>query len=159
MLLYKTRTNHKNRQTMGSTINNETSTTEPPPYNGQQPKPLGALLMHLTSKSFAIDSVVVKLQKVVELAWRLSNICSLPSQRSNQINVSYYDDSKKRALDSQIVKALSNGLCCAFYFVGYHVSLQCHWNFWKDHFKYKPHGNHTTLLRSLHTKKGHWGTF
>ena len=28
---------------MGATINNESTTTEPPPSNGQQPKPLGGL--------------------------------------------------------------------------------------------------------------------
>ena len=27
--------------TIGITINNESTTTEPPPYNGQQPKPMG----------------------------------------------------------------------------------------------------------------------
>ena len=33
----------------GVTINNEFTTTEPPPYNGKQPKPLeGGLLMHFT---------------------------------------------------------------------------------------------------------------
>ena len=34
--------------TMGVTINNKSTTTEPLPKNGQQPKPLGEALMHFT---------------------------------------------------------------------------------------------------------------
>ena len=39
----KTKTNTEPPQTMGSTLNNRSSTTEPPPENGQQPRPLGEL--------------------------------------------------------------------------------------------------------------------
>ena len=39
----QTVTNTEPPQTMGGTLNNKSTTTEPPPYNGQQPKPLGGL--------------------------------------------------------------------------------------------------------------------
>ena len=48
---------------MRETMNNESTTTEPPPYNGQQPKPLGAL-MHFTGTNFSpLDSGAVKTHK------------------------------------------------------------------------------------------------
>ena len=37
--------------TMGETINNESTTMEPPPLSGQQPKPLGAYMPFSGSKS------------------------------------------------------------------------------------------------------------
>ena len=42
-MLNKTKTNTELPQTMGSTLNIRSITTEPPPKNGQQPKSLGVL--------------------------------------------------------------------------------------------------------------------
>ena len=67
---------------MGTTLNNEYTTTEPPPYNGQQPKPPGAKL-NFTSQIFALDSAVVK-HYLVQLAWKPPNLCNLSSQGNNQ---------------------------------------------------------------------------
>ena len=45
----KTKTNTELPQTMGSTINTRSIATEPPPKNGQQPKPLeGWAKIHFT---------------------------------------------------------------------------------------------------------------
>ena len=49
--------------TMGVTINNESTTSEPPPLNGQQPKPLGDLNTLYWYQIFALDSAVVEAQK------------------------------------------------------------------------------------------------
>ena len=46
------------------TINNE-STTEPPPQNGQQPKPLRGLNAFYWYQIFALDSAVVEVQKML----------------------------------------------------------------------------------------------
>ena len=50
---------------MGVTINNESTTAEPSPYNGQQPKSLGGggLTAFYWYKIFALDSAVVEAQK------------------------------------------------------------------------------------------------
>ena len=42
---------HLQNPTMGETINNESTTTEPPPLYGQQPKPLGAK-MHFSGTKY-----------------------------------------------------------------------------------------------------------
>ena len=49
--------------TVGVTINNESTTTEPPPYSGQQPKPLGSLNAFYWYQIFALYSAVVEAQK------------------------------------------------------------------------------------------------
>ena len=49
--------------TMGVTINNVSTTTEPPPKNGQQPKPLGDLNAFYWNQIFVLDSAVVEAQK------------------------------------------------------------------------------------------------
>ena len=49
---------------MGVTINNESTTTEPPPKNGPQPKPLGGLNALYWYKIFALNSAVVKVQEL-----------------------------------------------------------------------------------------------
>ena len=51
--------------TMGVTINNESTTTEPPALNGQQPKPLGGLNAFYCYQIFAIDSAVVEAHKIL----------------------------------------------------------------------------------------------
>ena len=60
----KTKTNTEPDQTMGSTPNNRSTTTEPSPKNGQQPKPPGGggLIAFYWYQSFALYSVVVKTQ-------------------------------------------------------------------------------------------------
>ena len=50
---------------MGVTINKKSTTTEPPPYNGQQPKPLGGgLNAFYWYQIFALDSAVVEVQEM-----------------------------------------------------------------------------------------------
>ena len=51
--------------TMGVTINNRSTTTEPPPKNRQQPKPLGGLNAFYWYQIFALDSAVVEAQKML----------------------------------------------------------------------------------------------
>ena len=51
--------------TMGVTINNKSTTTEAPPYNGQQSKPLGGLNAFYWYQIFTLDSAVVKAQKML----------------------------------------------------------------------------------------------
>ena len=48
---------------MGVTINNQSTTTEPPPYTGQQSIHWGALIAFNWYQIFAIDSAVVEAQK------------------------------------------------------------------------------------------------
>ena len=50
--------------TMGITINKKSTTTEPPPENGQQPKPLGGLNAFCWYQIFALDSAVVEVQEM-----------------------------------------------------------------------------------------------
>ena len=49
---------------MGVTINKKSTTTEPPPYTGQQPKPTGGLNAFYWHQIFALDSAVVKVQEM-----------------------------------------------------------------------------------------------
>ena len=49
---------------MGVTINKKSTTTEPPPLNGQQPKPLGGLNAFYWYQIFALDSAVVEAQEM-----------------------------------------------------------------------------------------------
>ena len=51
--------------TMGVTINNKSTTTELPPYNGQQPKALGDLNAFYWYQIFALDSAVVEVQEML----------------------------------------------------------------------------------------------
>ena len=52
-------TKHKKQQTMGTTINNESTTAEPTPYHGQQLKPHGAKI-DFNDQVFSLDYAVVK---------------------------------------------------------------------------------------------------
>ena len=54
--------------TIEVTINNESTTTEPPPLNGQQPKSLGCLNAFHWYKIFVLDPAVVEAQNNVKLA-------------------------------------------------------------------------------------------
>ena len=51
---------------MGVTKNNKqkSTTTEPPPYNGQQPKPHVSLNAFYRHQTFALDSAVVEVQEM-----------------------------------------------------------------------------------------------
>ena len=49
---------------MGVTINKKSTTTEPPPKSGQQPKPLGGLNAFYWHQVFALDSAVVEVQEM-----------------------------------------------------------------------------------------------
>ena len=49
---------------MGVTINKKSTTTEPPPLNGQQPKLPGGLNAFYWHQIFAIDSAVVEVQEM-----------------------------------------------------------------------------------------------
>ena len=42
------------------------------------------------------------------LAWRLPNLCNVSSQRNNLVKLTNCDQTKKRADDSQIVRAKEN---------------------------------------------------
>ena len=50
---------------MGVTINKKSTTTEPPPQNRQQPKPLGGLNAFYWYQIFALDSAVVEVQEMI----------------------------------------------------------------------------------------------
>ena len=56
----KTKTKSELPQTMGSTLNNKSTITEPPPYNGQQPEPPGGLNAFYLREIFALDSFIDK---------------------------------------------------------------------------------------------------
>ena len=49
-------------------MNKKSTTTEPPPFNGQQPKPPGGLNAFYWYQIFALDSAVVEVQEVLKLA-------------------------------------------------------------------------------------------
>ena len=49
---------------MGVTIIKKSTTTEPPPENGQQPKPQGGLNAFYWYQIFAHDSAVVEVQEM-----------------------------------------------------------------------------------------------
>ena len=51
--------NSSSPHTVGATISNESRTSESPPYNGQQLRPLGSLnIVSMTDQIFALDSAV-----------------------------------------------------------------------------------------------------
>ena len=49
---------------MGVTINKKSTTTEPTPQNGQQPKPPGGPNAFYLHQIFALDSAVVEVQEM-----------------------------------------------------------------------------------------------
>ena len=73
--------------TMGVTINKKSTTTEPPPYNGQQPKPPRGLNAFYWYQIFALDSAVVEVQEMFSShGGHLTNAMYHHGKHSNQIN-------------------------------------------------------------------------
>ena len=57
----------------------------------------------------SLSSILLLLKhKFVKLAWRFSNLYNASSQKNNQIKLTYYDETKKMVIDSQIVRANEN---------------------------------------------------
>ena len=73
---------------MGVTINKKSTTTEPPPQNGQQPKPQGGgLNASYWYQIFALDSAVVEVQEMFSShGGHLTNAMYHYGKHSNQIN-------------------------------------------------------------------------
>ena len=72
---------------MGVTINKKSTTTEPPPLNGQQPKPSGGLNAFHWYQIFALDSAVVEVQEMFSShGGHLTNAMYHHRKHSNQIN-------------------------------------------------------------------------
>ena len=76
---------------MGVAINNKSTTTEPPPYNGQQPKPPRGLNEFYWYQIFALDSAGVEVQKLVSLHGSLLTIAMYHhGKHSKQINTLFF---------------------------------------------------------------------
>ena len=90
-------------------INKKSTTTEPPLLNGQQPKPPGGLNAFYWYQFFALDSAVVEVQEMLtRIEAFLLMQCIIIEKHSILIKSTYHDETKKRAQDSQIVKAKEN---------------------------------------------------
>ena len=87
---------------MGITINNESTTTEPTPSNGQQPQTLGGLNAFYCCQIFALGSALLR-HINVKLANSHLLQYSIMEKQSNRIG-----ETKKRAHDSQKVRAKEN---------------------------------------------------
>ena len=57
---------------------------------------------------FALDSAVVEEQNCLARNWGVPNYCNVSSWRNNLIKLTHYDETEKRAHDSQIVRAKEN---------------------------------------------------
>ena len=92
---------------MGVTINKKSTTTEPPPENGQRPKPPGGLNAFYWYQIFALDSAVVEVQEMFSShGGHLTNAMYHHRETPYQINT--HDETKKRAHNSPIVRAKEN---------------------------------------------------
>ena len=65
--IHRTITQSHNGSNTQQWINNESTTTEPPPYNGQQPKLLGGLNAFYWYLIFTLESAVVEAQTMLSL--------------------------------------------------------------------------------------------
>ena len=82
---------------MEVTINKKSTTTEPPPKNGQQPKTPGGLNTFYWFQIFALDSAVVEVQEIFSShGGHLTNAFS--SWRNTLIKSKHHDETKKKAL-------------------------------------------------------------
>ena len=78
--------------------------TEPPPWNGQQPKPPGGLNAFYWYQIFALDSAVVEVQEMFSShGGLLTNAMYHHGEK-----LTHHDETKKRDHDSQIVRAKEN---------------------------------------------------
>ena len=86
----KIKTNTELPQIMGSTLNNRSTTTEPPPKNGQQPNHRGVGVYVNASywgQTFTLDFVVVKTQTCLAcIKASLLMQCIITEKQSTQIN-------------------------------------------------------------------------
>ena len=57
---------------------------------------------------FALDSAVVEEQNCLARIWGFPNYCNVSSWRNNLIKLTHYDETKKRAHDSQKVRVKEN---------------------------------------------------
>ena len=64
--------------------------------------------MHFTGTRSSHKIILLLKRKAVKLAWRLPNYCNVSSYRNDVINLTQYDESKKKAHNSQIVRAKGN---------------------------------------------------
>ena len=72
---------------MGATINKKSTTTEPPPQNGQQPRPSGGLNAFYWHQALALDSDVVEVQEMFSShGGHLTNVMYHHGKHYNQIN-------------------------------------------------------------------------
>ena len=61
--------------------------------------------MHFTDQSFALYSAVIKAQKcLARIEASQCMQCVITEKQSNQINIPYHDETKKRAIASQTVR-------------------------------------------------------
>ena len=58
--------------------------------------------MHLLVPNFLPEILLLLKHKNVKLAWRLPNYCNVSSWRNNIIKLTYFDEKKKRAYNSQL---------------------------------------------------------
>ena len=93
---------------MRVTINKKSTTTEPAPKNGQQPKPPGGLNAFYWYQIFALDSAVVEVQEIISSHGGHLTNAMYHHGKNILINILHHDETKKRAHDSQIVRAKEN---------------------------------------------------
>ena len=97
--------------TMEITIKKST-TIETPPYNGQLPEPHGGggwgLNAFYRYQLFALDSAVVEVQEMFSSHGSLLTNAMVSPWSNTLIKLTNYEETKKRAHDSQIVRGKEN---------------------------------------------------
>ena len=93
--------------TTGVTINKKSTTTEPPPYKGQQPKPPGAQ-MHPTCTKSSPQILLLLKHKKCPARMEAIYLMQCNSMENTLIKLTHHDETKKRAHDSHIVRAKEN---------------------------------------------------
>ena len=63
--------------------------------------------MHFTGTKYSPETLLLMKQKNVKLAWRIPYYCSASLKRQ-AIKLTHYDNTEKRAHDSEIVRAKEN---------------------------------------------------
>ena len=118
VLNYKQGPNTGPIQTMGATVNNKSTTTmttesQPLVRTAAQASVCvwgggGGAKCIVQVPNLRHRFCCCKNTKIVYLVWRLPNYCNVSSKRNNLIKLTHYDDTKKRAHDSQIVRSNVN---------------------------------------------------